>query len=166
VHLRKTVKSVKSVPKNNKYSIIKSKSYPLKDSGNRKDPLENLSAVRKYFESRKDVAFAYLFGSMATGVVTPMSDVDIAVYLTEGPYAEKKLKILGDLIDILHEERVDLVILNRAALSLKCRIVRKRVVLADNLPFTRHFFESQTIRSYMDFSKIESRILERRYLHG
>jgi len=100
------------------------------------------------------------------GVTTPFSDVDIAVHLTEGPFSEKRLEILGDLMDILRTDNLDLVILNTASASLKARVIRNRVILADNLPFIRHIFESRTLRAYMDFSKIETRILEQRYLHG
>jgi len=127
---------------------------------------ENLLAVKNYFNGRDDISFGYLFGSQAMGVTTPFSDVDIAVHLTEGPFSEKRLEILGDLMDILRTDNLDLVILNTASASLKARVIRNRVILADNLPFIRHIFESRTLRAYMDFSKIETRILEQRYLHG
>jgi len=130
------------------------------------DLTRNLAAAEIYLKARDDVAFAYLFGSMAGGDSTPLSDVDIAVHLTEGRFSEKRLEILGDLNDILSTDKLDLVILNTAPQGLKARIIRTRVVLADNMPFVRHAFESGTIRTYMDFSKIESRILEQRYLHG
>lgn len=39
--------------------------------------------LSEYFASRKDVAFAYLFGSSASGRATVESDVDIAVYLLD-----------------------------------------------------------------------------------
>ena len=127
---------------------------------------ENLLDVKNYLNERNDIAFAYLFGSRARGVPTPFSDVDIAVYLTEGPFFEKRLEILGDLMDILLMDNLDLVILNTVSQSLKARVIRNRVILADNLPFIRHIFESRTLRAYMDFSKIETRILEQRYLNG
>jgi len=127
---------------------------------------KEMAAVRTYLGQRDDIAFAYLFGSMAGGISSPLSDVDIAVYLREGPFSEKRLTILGDLIDILRTDNVDLILLNTAPGGLKARIVRNRVILADNLPFSRHLFESRTLRAYMDFSKMENRILEQRYLHG
>ena len=127
---------------------------------------ENLLAVKNYLNGRDDISFAYLFGSRARGVPTPFSDVDIAVHLTEGPFSAKRLEILGDLMDILQTDNLDLVVLNTASESLKARVIRSRVILADNLPFVRHIFESRTIRVYMDFSKIENRILEQRYLRG
>jgi len=126
---------------------------------------ENLAAVKRYLKERDDIEFAYLFGSSARGASNPLSDVDIAVYFSKGPYSGRRLEILGDLIDILHTDNLDLVILNTASESLRARVIRSRVILCDNRPFARHLFESRTMRTYMDFSKIENRILEQRYLH-
>ena len=126
----------------------------------------DFAAVERYLQGRDEVAFAYLFGSMAKGVASPLSDVDIAVYLTGGPFSEKRLEILGALMDLLRMDNIDLILLNTASEGLRARVIRNKVILADNLPFSRHIFESRTMRAYMDFSKIENRILEQRYLHG
>jgi hypothetical protein len=126
----------------------------------------DLTAVRRYLEKREDIAFAYLFGSMASGMTTPLSDVDIAVYLTEGDFSEKRLQLIGALSDLLGTDRLDLVILNTAPPGLRARVIRSKSVLADRLPTVRHAFESKALRAYMDFSKLETRILEQRYLHG
>ncbi|MBI3600541.1 MAG: nucleotidyltransferase domain-containing protein [Nitrospinae bacterium] len=40
----------------------------------------NIEALKHYFETRKDIAFAFLFGSQARGTATKLSDVDIAIY--------------------------------------------------------------------------------------
>jgi predicted nucleotidyltransferase len=126
----------------------------------------NITDVRKYLESREDVLFAYLFGSLSKGSPSPLSDVDVAVYLREGDLSDMRLEILGHLMDILKTDHVDLVILNTAPLPLKIRIIRDGTLLVDNEPFARHAFESATIRTFLDFSKIEKQILEKRYLHG
>ena len=80
--------------------------------------------------------------------------------------AEGKMDILGNLMDILHTDEVDLVVLNRASLPLKMKILGNREVIVDNNPFLRHRYESLTMREYFDFSFIETGILERRYLGG
>ena len=72
-----------------------------------------------YLKARKDIGFAYLFGSLAENRATHLSDVDIAVYLTEGKLEDKRFEILGDLIDIFKTDRLDLVILNTAPLISK-----------------------------------------------
>ena len=56
---------------------------------------------------------------LAEDRATPLSDVDIAVYLTEGKLEDKRFQISGDLIDIFRTDKVDLVILNTTPLILK-----------------------------------------------
>jgi predicted nucleotidyltransferase len=120
-----------------------------------------------YLRSRKNIQFGYLFGSFAGKRLTPLSDVDIAVYLSEdADPAEEKLDILGNLMDCLQTDEVDLIILNKAPLSLKMKILESREVIVDNNPFLRHRYESLTMREYFDFAFLETRILERRYLNG
>lgn len=40
----------------------------------------NKETLKEYFKKRKDVAFAFLFGSQARGTATKLSDIDIAIY--------------------------------------------------------------------------------------
>lgn len=120
-----------------------------------------------YLRSRSDVAFAYLFGSLAKGKPKPLSDVDIAIYLSdERDIGEKKLEILGDLMALLGTDEIDLVILNTAPLTLRMKVIEDKRVVADNVPFQRHSYESLTMREYLDFSIKEMAMLERRFLHG
>lgn len=118
--------------------------------------------------SRNDhVVFAYLFGSVSRGTATPMSDIDIAVYLHDlADGAEVKLELLGQLMHDLETDDVDLVILNTAPLTLQARVIRDRVILKDRNPYQRHAFESLVMRQYLDFSIFESAILKRRFSLG
>jgi hypothetical protein len=129
--------------------------------------LQLLPGAVNYFESHPKVIFSYLFGSLAKGRPLPLSDVDIAVFLKQGVnIAENKLEILGELIDILQTDEIDLVVLNTANLPLVMNILRNKKILVDKDPFSRHVFESMMMRKYFDFSIKEAAILKRRYLHG
>ncbi len=120
-----------------------------------------------YLQSMPDILFAYLFGSFGKGKHFPLSDVDIAVYLKELSDApEKKMEILGTLIDILQTDEIDLVVLNSAPLPLRMRILESKKVVVDREPFLRHHYESLTMREYFDFSILEREILNRRFLSG
>lgn len=120
-----------------------------------------------YLQSMPDILFAYLFGSFGKGKHFPLSDVDIAVYLKEpSDIQEKKMEILGALIDILQTDEIDLVVLNSAVLPLRMRILENKKVVADREPFLRHHYESLTMREYFDFSILEEQILNRRFLSG
>ncbi len=132
--------------------------------GNIEDLLPKADA---YLRSRPDIAFAYLFGSLARGKPKPLSDVDIAVYLSEeGNMVEKKIEILGELMTLLETDEIDMVILNTAPLTLRMKVLENKKLIVDNAPFLRHRYESLTMRKYFDFSIKEMAILERRFLRG
>jgi predicted nucleotidyltransferase len=132
---------------------------------------ENIDALLPsafdYLRSDEDILFAYLFGSLARKKAGPLSDVDIAVYLTnQTSFAEKKMEILGNLVNILRTDEIDLVVLNRAPLALRMKILENKRVIVDHSPLTRHRYESLTMRQYFDFSHKESFILKKRYFDG
>ncbi|MBI5528355.1 MAG: nucleotidyltransferase domain-containing protein [Deltaproteobacteria bacterium] len=89
--------------------------------------------LKTYFEERRDVAFAFLYGSHARGKATRRSDVDVAVYFVprvrhpvefeseEGYPAEDE--IWGDLEKLLDRE-VELLVLNRAPADISASALR------------------------------------------
>lgn len=126
-----------------------------------------LPEAYKYLRADEDILFAYLFGSLARKKAGPLSDVDIGVYCGEGlSLPEKKLEILGNLAGILKTDEIDLVVLNRAPLALRMKILENKKVIVDKAPLIRHRYESLTMRQYFDFSYKESFILRKRFFHG
>jgi hypothetical protein len=124
------------------------------------------SAVR-YLEGQKKVVFAYLFGSMAAGSPTPMSDIDIAVYLeSDTGEFDCRMEIIGHLSDIFQTEDLDVVILKKAPPTLVMNILKAKEILVDKQPFIRHRFESMAFRQYFDFAPREKFMLEEKVLHG
>ena len=120
-----------------------------------------------YLKSHPKVVFSYLFGSLSKGKPSPLSDVDIAVFLKKAEkVADRKIEILGRLIEILETDEIDLVVLNTADLPLVMGILKNKKLIVDKDPFARHIFESLVMRKYFDFSINESAQLQRRYLHG
>jgi hypothetical protein len=97
----------------------------------------------------------------------PLSDLDIAIFLKEHEdFQERRMEILGELINLLQTDEIDLVILNIAPLTLRMKILENKKVVVDQMPFLRHHFESLTAREYFDFSVVEKAILERRFSSG
>ena len=78
--------------------------------------------------------------------------------------ADRKIEILGRLIEILETDEIDLVVLNTADLPLVMGILKNKKLIVDKDPFARHIFESLVMRKYFDFSINESAQLKRRYL--
>jgi len=123
---------------------------------------EKFGSLTDFFIQDGNILFAYLFGGLARGRFSPLSDVDLALFLKK----EKKtdyLETFGDITEILGTGEIDLVILNKAPLSLSGRILQSRKVLVDKAPFVRHRYESLTLRMFFDFSIKERDILNRRY---
>ena len=132
-----------------------------------KDISDRIQYAGRYLEKRKDVIFAYLFGGLAKGDAKPLSDVDIAVYLDEGvDHIQAKLDILEDLIDILNTDQIDLIVLNQSSLPLSMNVIKNNRLLVDKQPFVRHAHYSLVMRKYLDYSRLESSILKRRFFHG
>lgn len=93
----------------------------------------DIEALKDYFENRKGVAFAFLFGSHARGTATKLSDIDIAVYFypekrhpieyEEDKFYEAEDEIWGDLERLLKKE-VEMLVLNRVSASVAASAIR------------------------------------------
>ena len=81
-----------------------------------------IEKVKEYLNDRKEIAFAFLYGSQAKGNATKLSDVDIAVYFypekrrpieyEEEVFYKSESEIWAGLERILNKE-VELLVLNR-----------------------------------------------------
>ena len=106
-------------------------------------------------------------GGASAGRLSPLSDVDVAVYLEETvDPVEGRLEAIGAVTRHLQTDEVDLVVLNTAPTSLIGRILQTRRVICDRDPVRRHHFESLALRSFFDFRLFEHRLLARRYGRG
>jgi hypothetical protein len=140
--------------------MIKTRPLPL-------DIEERLPLAARYLEGMAEVVFAYLFGGVAMGRRTLLSDLDLAVFLRDDCDPGRAQLELGlGLVDVLGTEEIDLVILNTASLSLAGRVLLGRKVLVDKDPFRRHRYESLVMRQYADFSVKERVLLEARFRRG
>ncbi|MEW6607725.1 MAG: nucleotidyltransferase domain-containing protein [bacterium] len=92
-----------------------------------------IKRLKNYFENRKDIACAFLFGSQAKGIATKLSDIDIAVYFypqkrhpveyEEEVFYSTEDKIWSDLEHLLNKE-IELLILNRVSSSIAASAIR------------------------------------------
>lgn len=74
---------------------------------------ELISRLREVLEKEEKIAFAVLFGSLAGGRDTFLSDIDLAIYLSQDMDILELGRIVGELEKVT-ERRVDLLILNDA----------------------------------------------------
>lgn len=135
-----------------------------------------LELLKDYFEGRKDIAFAFLFGSATRGKIRKEGDVDIAVYFwpekdIEWEAFNKRYKgenSIGLDLERLLKKDVDLVVLNRARAVLADEIVRrgKPIVIKDR-GILMDFFciisdEAEYVRDWFDTYYKERKLASRR----
>ena len=112
-----------------------------------------------------EVRLAYLFGSCATGLPRPDSDLDIAVLVDDGAAAgpgevnRTIRRLAGRLGGDIPSEGLDIVLLNTAPALLRHRVLRDGLLLHARSETERVRFALCAIRDYQD---MESRLAEHR----
>lgn len=112
-------------------------------------------AAPDVFDS-EPVAFAYLFGSHATGTARQGSDIDIAVYVDEAEphsmYLDLSLRLARRLEAAVGVGPIEaVVVLNDAPLLLSGRIRRQRQIIYSRDEPARVDYESRIARLFNDF---------------
>jgi predicted nucleotidyltransferase len=118
--------------------------------------LQKSEARRGETDRASDVAAVYLFGSVARGVATPRSDIDIGVLFVGRPHLSlihQGNQFGIDLTRILKEE-IDLIVLNDAPADLVHRVLRDGELLVEFSPVERVAFEVQKRSEYFDLLPI------------
>jgi predicted nucleotidyltransferase len=122
----------------------------------------NTTALKNYFENRKDIAFAFLFGSQARGLATSLSDVDIAVYFhpakthpieyEEEVFYEGEDEVWADLERLLKKE-VEVLVLNRVSATVAASAIRGIRLSINDWGLYLDFMEvvTQEAEDFMDF---------------
>lgn len=110
---------------------------------------------------------AYLFGSRARGGAGGHSDVDVAVYVGEAPDAPfgYEAELATDLMAAVGDNRVDVVLLNRAPPLLYHRVLRDGVRLLSRDPRATTVREGRALSRYCDYvgqlAKIDGAVRDR-----
>ena len=104
-------------------------------------------------ERRPEVLEAYLFGSHARGEAQAHSDVDVAVYVSDAPDAPfgYQAELTADLISALGDDRVDVVLLDRAPPLLYHRVLRDGVRLLSRDLRATAVREGRALSRYCDW---------------
>lgn len=121
--------------------------------------LDRLCDVAPEAFGGQGVAFAYLFGSHATGTATARSDVDVAVHLAASP--DDRIAAAACLAGVLERASglgpIEVVVLNDAPLSLAGRVREHGRVIHSTDEVARVRWDSLTARQYHDFRIHEER---------
>lgn len=112
-----------------------------------------LLKIKKYFNKRADIDFAFIFGSNAYGNTIKKSDIDIAIFINKKNSKnlfKKKINIINDLSTLLKKD-IDLIILNNIkSLLFKYSIIKEGSLIYDKNTFSRIMFEFKTITDFLN----------------
>ena len=113
-----------------------------------------------FFQRQAEIEIAYIFGSIARGTESALSDIDIAILIDDQQINEDKFRygykaeILADLMKILKKNNVDLVILNEANTLLRHRVLYHGKLICSKNEKKRIEFQTNTIDKYIDFKEL------------
>lgn len=118
--------------------------------------LPNLEA---YFRSKREIDFAYLFGSLATGRDGPLSDVDVAFFLNgkRSNFFKTRLTVITDLMDLFNRNEIDAIPLNDASPLLRFKVIKNGCLLFQKNKSQRINFEIKSSFEYLDFKPLLDR---------
>jgi hypothetical protein len=113
-----------------------------------------IKALCEALQNFPDVQFAYLFGSQATGKVTPLSDVDIAVRfcdaLSSSEQFQIQLRLMAIISQILQQNDVDVANLNEADIVLRYQVLKNGKLIFCRDRAAKNEFFVRAIREYLD----------------
>jgi len=123
-----------------------------------------LQALPASLWQRHHVRLAVQFGSTIRDRATALSDVDIGVWFTsDGDFQNRALALTNDIMQTLHENRVDIVALNHASPLLRWEVARTGRVLYEAAHATFHQFQLDAFKRHEDAQRLSA--WNRRYVH-
>lgn len=123
------------------------------------DPDHVAAAIRAALETDSEVAAAYLYGSVARGVPTPISDIDVAVVLAEGlddpRRFDARLRLMDLLGRALPDATLDVTVLEDLPVAIAGRVLADGRLIYESDPARRVAVEVYTRMRYHDFLYFE-----------
>lgn len=119
-----------------------------------------LRAIKNILRKDRNIEFAYLFGSQATGAAGPGSDWDIAVFYADSRNAPRwrRFYLEAELSRVLGG-KVQVTVLNNLGSPLFIfEVIEKGILLVDRNAGRRVAFEARQIASYHDWQYFQDRL--------
>jgi len=117
---------------------------------------ETLKRLTSILSAEADIAFAYLFGSVAKGLSGPLSDLDVAVYFDPAGNSRsrfhRRLQIMSRLGRALECNDVDVVPLQDASVELAFETLAYGQLIFSKDDAKKADFIFETLRRYHDDS--------------
>ncbi len=125
----------------------------------------HIEKISEILHNQPDVQFAYLFGSQATGKVTPMSDVDFALIFQDELSARERLRlrlhVMALFSEVLQRNDIDVADLNEADEVLRYQVLKHgRLIFCRDKAAQIEFFV-RTLHEYFDTQPLREFFLEK-----
>lgn len=119
------------------------------------------AALSAAIASEPDVVAAYLYGSLTRGEAGPLSDVDVALLVSDPRTGEAvRARTTDALCRRLGTSRVDVVLLAESPPPLSYRVVRDGLLVASRDAAVLERFITRTVLQYLDFKPMRDRALD------
>jgi len=122
----------------------------------RKELNEKRNKLKSYFKEKDEVIFAFLFGSMATGKSTKLSDTDIAFFIDQERIEKSryrygyKSEIISELQSLLGTNKIDIAIIDNAPLLLKYKIGKDGELIFTRDKKKLYHYRIKLMEQYLD----------------
>jgi predicted nucleotidyltransferase len=118
---------------------------------------------------KSEVVALYAFGSLASGDLKPLSDLDFGILISRMLDKQKRfddhLDLLGTFNQVLGTDEVDLVMMNDAPMRFSYNIIKSgKLIYCRNITELAEFIE-KTIKFYLDFQFFRN-AFDNAYLKG
>ena len=128
---------------------------------NRDKKEEIIGRIKEYLNKRKEVLFAYIFGSFVGS--DEFSDIDIALYVDGERSLKYEFEIEDDLEAML-KIPVDVRVINNAPVSFSYGVLRDGLLIKDN--DIRSDFQVMKFKEYMDYVHLRDAYIRDRDVAG
>lgn len=113
-------------------------------------------ALGDFLSQCPEILFAYSFGSQVSGIVGPLSDMDVAVFTKEALPFNRRMEIHSDAMKAALMAKVDLVDLRLAPPVLAYEIVSSGQLLFSKDVDAQNDFERRAIMRYFDTAHLRN----------
>jgi predicted nucleotidyltransferase len=119
------------------------------------DVIDQIPVLIEQIEKDTDIVSLYAFGSLATGDLKPLSDLDFGILvsgkLDKQERFNKHLDLIGIFNEVLKTDEVDLVLMNDASMRFCHNIIKSGKLLYCSSKTELLDFIEKTIKLYLDF---------------
>jgi predicted nucleotidyltransferase len=117
--------------------------------------IDRIPLLIKQIEKDTDVVALYAFGSLATGDLKPLSDLDFGILVSFKLHRkerfDKHLDLIGIFNRVLQTDEVDLVMMNDAPMRFSHNIIKSGRLLYCSSKAELSNFIDKTVKLYLDF---------------